>query len=160
MSDTSQGPGWWLASDGRWYPPHLYSSPAESPPIPSSWPAPDDRWSPPEHPAADQTVEILATKTRLSWLRFFLIESSASARGTIPEARGDDGTSAATASRWPSVVVVNPAGQSRRILGKLQSNEEAVAQADRIRTELDILGIAQWCEKYNIPLKWAQRGLV
>ena len=21
MSDTSQGPGWWLASDGRWYPP-------------------------------------------------------------------------------------------------------------------------------------------
>lgn len=23
MSDTSQGPGWWLASDGRWYPPEL-----------------------------------------------------------------------------------------------------------------------------------------
>lgn len=22
-SDTSQGPGWWLASDGRWYPPEL-----------------------------------------------------------------------------------------------------------------------------------------
>lgn len=21
MSDTSQGPGWWMASDGRWYPP-------------------------------------------------------------------------------------------------------------------------------------------
>lgn len=21
MSDTQQGPGWWLASDGRWYPP-------------------------------------------------------------------------------------------------------------------------------------------
>ena len=21
MSDTSQGPGWWLASDGQWYPP-------------------------------------------------------------------------------------------------------------------------------------------
>lgn len=21
MSDRSQGPGWWLASDGRWYPP-------------------------------------------------------------------------------------------------------------------------------------------
>jgi hypothetical protein len=21
MSDTSQGPGWWQASDGRWYPP-------------------------------------------------------------------------------------------------------------------------------------------
>jgi len=21
MSDASQGPGWWLASDGKWYPP-------------------------------------------------------------------------------------------------------------------------------------------
>ena len=26
MSDTSQGPGWWLASDGKWYPPQ--SAPA------------------------------------------------------------------------------------------------------------------------------------
>jgi hypothetical protein len=24
MSDTSQGPGWWLASDGRWYPPETH----------------------------------------------------------------------------------------------------------------------------------------
>ncbi len=24
MSDTSQGPGWWLASDGRWYPPESH----------------------------------------------------------------------------------------------------------------------------------------
>jgi hypothetical protein len=23
MSETSQGPGWWLAADGRWYPPEL-----------------------------------------------------------------------------------------------------------------------------------------
>lgn len=27
MSDTSQGPGWWLASDGRWYPPELWTGP-------------------------------------------------------------------------------------------------------------------------------------
>ena len=25
MSDTSQGPGWWLASDGKWYPPEAQS---------------------------------------------------------------------------------------------------------------------------------------
>lgn len=24
MSDVSQGPGWWIASDGKWYPPHLH----------------------------------------------------------------------------------------------------------------------------------------
>jgi hypothetical protein len=109
--------------------------------------------------SSDCGLEIMATKARMGWLSFFLFESSASARGTIPEARGDDGASAATLSKWPSVVVVNRAGESRRILGRLQSNEEAVAQADRVRTELDILGIAQWCEKYNIPLKWARRGL-
>lgn len=28
MSDTSGGVGWWLASDGRWYPPHPVASPA------------------------------------------------------------------------------------------------------------------------------------
>jgi len=32
MSDTSQGPGWWLASDGEWYPPE--SAPAAPPPPP------------------------------------------------------------------------------------------------------------------------------
>lgn len=30
MSDTTQGPGWWLASDGKWYPPQ----PAYLPPPP------------------------------------------------------------------------------------------------------------------------------
>lgn len=32
MSDVSQGPGWWLASDGKWYPP--YAVPSPSPPFP------------------------------------------------------------------------------------------------------------------------------
>jgi cytoskeletal protein RodZ len=38
MSDASQGPGWWLASDGKWYPPELaqgYVPPPQAPaPIP------------------------------------------------------------------------------------------------------------------------------
>jgi len=29
MSDTAQGPGWWQASDGRWYPPSGPPAPAE-----------------------------------------------------------------------------------------------------------------------------------
>jgi hypothetical protein len=32
MSDMSQGPGWWIASDGRWYPPHLHPSVSVPPP--------------------------------------------------------------------------------------------------------------------------------
>lgn len=32
MSDTSQGPGWWLASDGKWYPPELWTGPPNAGP--------------------------------------------------------------------------------------------------------------------------------
>jgi hypothetical protein len=35
MSDMSQGPGWWIASDGKWYPPHLHPSVSVPPPTES-----------------------------------------------------------------------------------------------------------------------------
>lgn len=34
MSDSSQGPGWWLASDGKWYPPQSAATPVPPPPPP------------------------------------------------------------------------------------------------------------------------------
>lgn len=45
MSDVSQGPGWWQASDGKWYPPEQTpgaqpSSPAEATPSSAAVPAP------------------------------------------------------------------------------------------------------------------------
>lgn len=42
MSDTSQGPGWWQASDGRWYPPTARPgtpTPPVAPPSPTTGPA-------------------------------------------------------------------------------------------------------------------------
>jgi hypothetical protein len=42
MSDAWQGPGWWMASDGKWYPPELHPYipwPAPAP-APGPWPAP------------------------------------------------------------------------------------------------------------------------
>jgi hypothetical protein len=33
MSDTSQGPGWWLASDGKWYPPEQWTGPPNTGPL-------------------------------------------------------------------------------------------------------------------------------
>lgn len=36
MSDTSQGPGWWLASDGKWYAPELWTGPPGSEPGPGT----------------------------------------------------------------------------------------------------------------------------
>ncbi len=36
MSDTSQGPGWWEASDGKWYPPEQHPNRRPPPPPPQS----------------------------------------------------------------------------------------------------------------------------
>jgi hypothetical protein len=33
MSNTSQGPGWWLASDGKWYAPELWTGPPSLRPL-------------------------------------------------------------------------------------------------------------------------------
>ena len=63
MSDVSQGPGWWLASDGKWYPPQQAPQQTIAPPQPAAAPAPggadrplgpgwwqasDGRWYPPQ----------------------------------------------------------------------------------------------------------------
>lgn len=42
MSDESQGDGWWLASDGKWYPPE--SAPAPVPPPPPTAPPGGTPW--------------------------------------------------------------------------------------------------------------------
>jgi len=41
MSDVSQGPGWWMASDGKWYPPEQH--PNYQPPSPPTVPGSDAR---------------------------------------------------------------------------------------------------------------------
>src|SRR5690348_15270248 len=46
MSDTSQGEGWWLASDGRWYPPESFRPPPPAPPVANTWTAPQVAYSP------------------------------------------------------------------------------------------------------------------
>ena len=40
MSDSSQGPGWWVASDGKWYPPEQHPSPWDQQAAPTQAPAP------------------------------------------------------------------------------------------------------------------------
>jgi len=54
MSDVSQGPGWWIASDGKWYPPQEQSTTAPAPlaadvaPAPGYWRGTDGNWYPPQ----------------------------------------------------------------------------------------------------------------
>jgi hypothetical protein len=50
VSDFSQGPGWWQASDGKWYPPQSAPTAAPPPPPPPAYgppPAPVPQWTPP-----------------------------------------------------------------------------------------------------------------
>jgi Domain of unknown function (DUF4190) len=44
MSDTSQDPGWWLASDGKWYPPELWTGPPGTGPAAVPPGAPANQW--------------------------------------------------------------------------------------------------------------------
>lgn len=54
VSDTSQGEGWWLAADGRWYPPESDPGPATPPPPPAE--AVGDDAPPTTIPAAATTT--------------------------------------------------------------------------------------------------------
>lgn len=53
MSDTSQGPGWWQASDGKWYPPEQApgATPGTPPSDPSAYGAPPAYGTPPAYGA-------------------------------------------------------------------------------------------------------------
>jgi hypothetical protein len=46
MTDVSPGPGWWIASDGKWYAPELHPS------VRDDCPPPADPSAPPLHRAA------------------------------------------------------------------------------------------------------------
>jgi hypothetical protein len=48
MSNTSQGPGWWLASDGKWYPPELWTGSPETGPTGAEIPGASQEGTPAE----------------------------------------------------------------------------------------------------------------
>ena len=53
MSDQAQGPGWWQASDGKWYPPQEQAATTgDQPPGPGYWKASDGNWYPPQQATA------------------------------------------------------------------------------------------------------------
>ena len=51
MSETPQGPGWWVASDGKWYPPETHPSVRTDPP---AQPPPVQQAPPPAGPPVQQ----------------------------------------------------------------------------------------------------------
>src|SRR5580692_2760923 len=85
------------------------------------------------------TLRVIGVKH--SWIRYFVLGWLIN--GT--SSRAGDGI-----SRCPSVVAVNLGGKERRLM-KLSSDEEAKAAMGRIEADMDILGLPQWCEKYDVP---------
>jgi hypothetical protein len=59
MTDGPQGPGWWQASDGNWYPPEQHPNYEAPPPVPPPRPA---EWPPPEIATAPTPLEQLARR--------------------------------------------------------------------------------------------------
>lgn len=70
MSDVSNGPGWWQASDGKWYPPEQQPNYEAAAPSPTSSPSPTrssagtfkfemNRWSQSERIAAIASLVLL-----------------------------------------------------------------------------------------------------
>jgi hypothetical protein len=61
MSDTAQGPGWWLASDGRWYPPESRTTPPPPPPPVALAPQPTPSALPNPYEAGNQPAPYQAS---------------------------------------------------------------------------------------------------
>jgi hypothetical protein len=93
MSDVSNGPGWWQASDGKWYPPEQQPNyeAASPPPSPSSSPSPArssagafkfemNRWSQVERITAIASL-VLLIALFLPWFTVSASVYSASASG-------------------------------------------------------------------------------
>jgi uncharacterized RDD family membrane protein YckC len=59
MSDVSQGPGWWLASDGKWYAPEQHPNYVAPPPTPAppATPTPPPPTPPSPQPTASPSGE-------------------------------------------------------------------------------------------------------
>ncbi len=55
MSNTSQGPGWWLASDGKWYAPELWTGPPDTGPTGAEMPGTSQAGAPAEPGQAAQS---------------------------------------------------------------------------------------------------------
>jgi hypothetical protein len=66
MSDVSQGPGWWLASDGRWYAPELH--PAFVPPPPPAGDPSGYTYPPPAAASSTNGLAIASMVLGILWI--------------------------------------------------------------------------------------------
>ena len=101
MSDTSQGPGWWQASDGKWYPPELY---------PKDWDKPN--------PAGQADTAATAAA-----------ETPAAAEAAVADVAPVDPAPAATPPADPAPVAEAPAQSAPAFDAPVQPDLPTIGQA-------------------------------
>lgn len=96
MSDQSQGAGWWVASDGKWYPPHLH--PDYVPPVPPPAPVgPPLGAAPPVAPAAAPPPAAKNKRGCLWWIGLAVVAMILiGVIGALAGSGGDDSSDAGT----------------------------------------------------------------
>ena len=70
MSDTMQGPGWWQASDGKWYAPELNPDNQPPPPVPAALMDAEEGRPPPWKPIAiseKNVLQVVGDQVEIQW---------------------------------------------------------------------------------------------
>jgi hypothetical protein len=105
MADQSQGPGWWVASDGRWYPPDQ----APAVPPPETWAAPSSGSPPPRGLTAGARVALAVGAALVGILVVVGVAALAigsDSTGAVPDGYAvieGDGVSIAVPEDWREV---------------------------------------------------------
>jgi len=68
---------------------------------------------------------------------------------------GIGGSPPGTIKKYPEVAAFNSVGR-KHVLDVMDSDEEAEERAATIEKDLEDLEIGDWCERYSVPLSFAQ----
>lgn len=117
MSDTSQGHGWWQASDGRWYPPEAHpnyrAQPFQPPTLPQVQVAPPQPSQPIAYPAYPAAMTA-TTKPRKSRKRWWILGAGAAIVALVAISAAspntDDTSAASPQAAADGAVVEAPSG--------------------------------------------------
>jgi hypothetical protein len=127
MSDAAQGPGWWQAADGKWYPP-------DQPPAPGWWRASDGNWYPPDaagagdSPAEGSTAPS-TTETTPGSSPTDPSSPEVSLEASAPAPAGPDATAPVAETPAPTPASAPAPGPETALVGAAPPGEPGVAPA-------------------------------
>ena len=166
MSDTAEGPGWWIASDGRWYPPELHPDTAAPPPSPlpslfssgpaggQAMPTPPATPAPPGFTPPGPLPAVVVYPERGARPTAAPVATQSSAAQPVARRKGR--------SKWPTVLIVVGllAGAAGGITALVLSLKTAptFSNASGVATDFVEVGAAQSYGRMTSDVEPSQRG--